>query len=431
MFWRGGTAGDGSCYDVADSSVDQVYAPETRSPAPSEVAAVDATWGIRLLKSGALFATHYDGGRDVACGADADGRHLYQNSARRCAEGGMLAVAILQTYYSPDLTIVGEVAPIGAGVGVELTISAQPAGATAGAPLPVQPAVTVVDVSGNTVTSGPMSVVAVTLALAAGPPGASLRCTGGLSRAAVKGVATFDGCIVDVAGSGYVLAASATALAGAATAPFDVAPAVPALSMAGMPPSIAWGASMRLVARLAPPPAAGGTVDGRTVQLERSMDAQTWTAVARAVTDASGNAELTDRPANNSYYRLVFDGASDLGPATGAVQRVLVRQLMVLRPDNGRAVRVVARGTKVAFTALVRPAREGVAPGRVLCRVYLMVGRTWTLKRESVVTADAGGRAVLRVTFPAAGHWAVRAIAIPTPLNANSVWSPMQRYDAR
>jgi peptidoglycan hydrolase-like amidase len=33
MFWRGGSAADGSCYDVVDSSMDQVFAPETRVPA--------------------------------------------------------------------------------------------------------------------------------------------------------------------------------------------------------------------------------------------------------------------------------------------------------------------------------------------------------------------------------------------------------------
>jgi hypothetical protein len=45
------------------------------------------------------------------------------------------------------------------------------------------------------------------------------------------------------------------------------------------------------------------------------------------------------------------------------------------------------------------------------------------------VTPDATGVAPLSVTFSTRGSWMVRSMADPTPTNANSVWSPAQRYD--
>ena len=107
MVWRGKTADDGSCYDVVDSTVDQVYAPEAHAPVGPLTAAVDATWAITALRSGHLFATHYEGGSNVGCAADADGRRLFQNSAMRCARDGMTAEAILGAYYFPDVEVVG------------------------------------------------------------------------------------------------------------------------------------------------------------------------------------------------------------------------------------------------------------------------------------------------------------------------------------
>ncbi|MGC8634451.1 MAG: SpoIID/LytB domain-containing protein [Candidatus Limnocylindrales bacterium] len=427
MYWRGGTAPDGACYDVVDSSMDQVYSPETETPSTTEIAAVQATWGETLLKSGAFFATHYDGGSSVPCGANADGWHLYQVSAMHCAEGGMLADAILQTYYGPNLVIVGSGAPGSSATAAALRFTTQPRGGTAGLPLSVQPSLAVVDANGQPLTTGPGSTPQVTLALASGPPGAVLSCTGGLSRAAVAGVATFQGCAVNAAGGGYVLLASAPGLAPATSAPFTASVPTPTVSLAADPAVITWGTAATVTIRMTPG-AAGENVAGRTVHVQSSADGQSWGTVADVVTDASGVATLSQRPATNLWYRAVFDGAPDLGPADSPGQRVLVRQLAVLRPDNGAAVRLVPRGATVAFTTVVRPARPELGPGRVLYRVYLLVGRAWTLKREATVVADASGRAGLSIGFPMAGRWYVQAIALPTARNANSVWSAVERY---
>jgi hypothetical protein len=109
MTWRGQSADDGSCYDVVDSTLDQVYGPEVHHPARTLTAAVDATWSVTALRAGHLFTTHYEGGAAVACAADADGRRLFQNSAMRCARDGMPMAAILGAYYFPDVEIVGTV----------------------------------------------------------------------------------------------------------------------------------------------------------------------------------------------------------------------------------------------------------------------------------------------------------------------------------
>ena len=125
MNWRGRTGPDGSCYDVVDSTIDQVYSPETETPAATLTAAADITWTESLRKGGRLFATHYQDGSSVACGANADGYALYQISAVRCAREGLLADAILHRYYDPGLQIVrpGVGDSTGDGIGDVLVVS--------------------------------------------------------------------------------------------------------------------------------------------------------------------------------------------------------------------------------------------------------------------------------------------------------------------
>jgi hypothetical protein len=427
MFWRGGSAADGSCYDVVDSSMDQVYAPETRVPAASLTAAVDATWGISIRKAGGLFVTHYQAGANVDCGVNADGGHLYQVSATHCAQEGMTADLILNTYYGPGLEIVG--GPPAAATPVALRFLAQPSGGSAGAPFPVQPVVAVVDATGQTFAGDASSGTTVSLALTSPTPGASLTCTGGLSRTAVAGLATFDGCLLSGAASGVVLVASAAGLAPASTPPFAVAPAAPSLALAPFATVLSWGQDVQFGANLASPGPADAS--GRTLHLQRSSDGVGWVSVTDLTTDANGTAGAADRPVANAFYRLVFDGAPDMGSSTSPVVRVLVRRLVQLQPDSGGAARRVSRGTTVTFSTLVQPVAGTVAPGRVEYRLYLLVGRSWVVKRTWTVTPDATGVARSRVTFGSRGSWRVRVCALATPTNAISALSPAQRFEVR
>jgi hypothetical protein len=100
MYWRGRSA-TGGCYDVVDSTNDQVYSPETKRPSPVHISAVDATWGWSMLRSGRFFASGYRAGASVACGADSSGTVMYQNGASRCARDGKTATEILKIYYGP------------------------------------------------------------------------------------------------------------------------------------------------------------------------------------------------------------------------------------------------------------------------------------------------------------------------------------------
>jgi len=425
MFWRGKSATDGSCYDVVDSSIDQVYSPETRVPAASITAAVDATWGTTVRRNTSLFVTHYQGGANVACGANADGGHLYQVSATHCAQDGMTASAILETYYGPGLEVVG--GPPVVATPVALRFLAQPSAGAAGVAFPVQPVVAVVDATGQTFVGDSSSGTTVSLALVSTAPGFSLTCTGGPSRGVVGGVAAFDGCLLNGAAPGVVLVASAPGLAPATTSPFPVAAAPPSLTLATTGAVITWGQNVPLAAALVPPGPEGA--GGRTLQLQRSTDGIAWALVADVTTGTDGTAAAVDRPAANTFYRLVFDGAPDLAAASSPVVRVVVRRMALLRPDNRGTVRRVSRGTTVTFSTLVRPVTASVAPGPVTYRLFQLVGRSWVLKRSWTVTPDATGLALLPVAFASRGSWMVRAMAVPTAANANSVWSPAQRYD--
>ncbi len=102
------------------------------------------------------------------------------------------------------------------GTATKLKFTTQPGGGAATAVWATQPAVTVQDAAGNTVTG---SAVPITLTLTTG--------TGVLTCAvnpvnATTGVATFAGCKISLAGAGKVLTASSTGLTGDASAPFAI-----------------------------------------------------------------------------------------------------------------------------------------------------------------------------------------------------------------
>jgi hypothetical protein len=101
MVWRGKKAADGSCYDVVDTTTDQLYRPERDTPAASLVDAIDATWSISLRKGGRLFASGYRTGGSAGCGGDADGWILYQASLYKCARAGQTFDQLLHRYLDP------------------------------------------------------------------------------------------------------------------------------------------------------------------------------------------------------------------------------------------------------------------------------------------------------------------------------------------
>ena len=111
------------------------------------------------------------------------------------------------------------------------TFVAPPASGTAAGLLLGQPSVAIVDANGRVAGAGPGATMPVSLSLAGNPTGATLTCAGGTTQTAVKGIAAFTGCSIDLAGTGYTLRADVAGLSSATSAPFAVAPP-------GAPPEI-------------------------------------------------------------------------------------------------------------------------------------------------------------------------------------------------
>ncbi len=328
---------------------------------------------------------------------------------------------------------------ITAGPASKLGFTAQPNAGVAAQAFPIQPVVAVQDAGGNTVTSGTNSTATVTLSLGAGAPvGAVLTCTGGLSKVAVAGVATFAGCAINAAGT-YTLVATASNLAAATTVTsatsnsFVVtAPGatITLTTSAPIPPGaqnpvILWGQGFTLTVQF------GTNGAGKTFQLQGTRDLLTWTTITTLTTDASGRASLFYTPVTNLYYRAVFAGTPDLAAANSNQVRTVVRQLALLRPTNSGSVKSIGRNSSITFTTTVRPARPELALAKVSFYFYRFSSGAWRLVTKRDVFIDGAGLARTTFKFTSSGQWYVRSQANPTTYNANSILTPVERYSVR
>ena len=169
----------------------------------------------------------------------------------------------------------------------------------------------------------------------------------------------------------------------------------------------------------------------RLVQLEGSRDDVTWTPITTLTTDASGAASFSYRPVTNLFYRAVFAGSADLLPATSNEVRTVVRQTAVLRPTSAGSVRSISRNASITFTTTVRPARPELAPATVSFYFYRQVSGVWRSVTRRDVLIDGAGLARTTFKFTTSGQWYVRSQANPTPYNANSFLSALERYSVR
>ncbi len=188
---------------------------------------------------------------------------------------------------------------------------------------------------------------------------------------------------------------------------------------------ITWGSGIILTTQF------GANGGNRTFQLQAARDGVTWGTIATLKTDAAGRVAFTYRPATNNFYRAVFAGAADLLAGNSNTVRTVVRQIALLRPTNFGMVKTIARNTTITFTVTDRPARPELAPATVSFVFYRFVGGRWTLVGSRLVTVDAAGIAKTTLRFSSSGSWYVRARANPTTYNANSFWSPLERYNVR
>ncbi|MCU0504463.1 MAG: hypothetical protein MUE82_01610 [Chloroflexi bacterium] len=141
-------------------------------------------------------------------------------------------------------------------------------------------------------------------------------------------------------------------------------------------------------------------------------------------TAADGKYTYRYTPVRNYWYRAVSGSSYSQTPNP----RVTVRQTIAIRPENS-GTKSVSAGTKVTFTATVRPSRPELEKAKVLFQLYKKSGSSWVLSKSATLVIDDDGVASWTVTF-SSGSWYVRAQAQPTPVNANSFWSPNQYYSA-
>ena len=107
LHWRGGLNTAGACFDVRDDTYDQVYDP-SQATWSSAAAAVEATWGTRVLKDGSIFPTYYNAGTaNESCGVNAAGWKLWQWGSQACGLAGKTAAEIMLIYYYPGVTVSG------------------------------------------------------------------------------------------------------------------------------------------------------------------------------------------------------------------------------------------------------------------------------------------------------------------------------------
>ncbi|HEY3841954.1 MAG TPA: hypothetical protein VGL48_01775 [Acidimicrobiales bacterium] len=107
---------------------------------------------------------------------------------------------------------------VSVGPAAQLVFTTSPGNGIGGAALSTQPVVAVEDAGGNTVSS---NTSAITLAIGTNPVSGHLTCTSNPLNA-TSGIATFSGCAIDKAGSGYTLTASDGTLTSASSSPFNI-----------------------------------------------------------------------------------------------------------------------------------------------------------------------------------------------------------------
>jgi hypothetical protein len=313
---------------------------------------------------------------------------------------------------------------VGSGTATKLVFRAQPGTSTATQPFGTQPVVAITDAGGNTVTTGTAATRTVTLSIGTNPGGGVLTCTGGLSKVAVAGVATFAGCAISRPGNGYTLVAASSGLTSATSSPFNVTSGAN-LILTTSASVITWGNGVSISARIDQLGA------NRVIQFQGSKNLATWTTITTLTTNSLGTTSFTYRPATNLYYRAVFAGATDLGALTSSTARVVVRQISILRPTNFGAVKRISRGSAITFVDTVRPSRPELTPATVRFVFYRRSSTgVWVLSGLRDVPINSLGLASTRWTFTV-GEWYVRSQARPTPNNANSVWGQVERYSVR
>ena len=195
------------------------------------------------------------------------------------------------------------------GAAAQLAFTTQPSGGTAAVAWATQPAVTVQDAGGNTVTS---SSASVTLAVGTNPGGGTLTCTTNPVTAS-SGVATFAGCKINKSGAGYTLAASSAGLTSGTSGTFTItAGAATQLGFTTQPAGATGGTAWTTQPVATIQDANGNTVTSSsasvTLAISTNPSGGTLTCTTNPVTATSGVATFAGCKINKSgnAYKVRF-----------------------------------------------------------------------------------------------------------------------------
>ncbi|HUG49273.1 MAG TPA: SpoIID/LytB domain-containing protein [Candidatus Limnocylindria bacterium] len=140
---------NGRCFDVRDSTVDQLYRPEQVTVGQKIWRVVDATWGLSVRKDGKFFLTGYRAGSSGVCASDVDGRRLFAKSVIDCAERGWSRERIQRTYYAPNVSFHWSAEQVAPTIGLDVVLEAPTAGLRTGKDLSQKHALVRWDGEGN------------------------------------------------------------------------------------------------------------------------------------------------------------------------------------------------------------------------------------------------------------------------------------------
>jgi hypothetical protein len=109
------------CFDVKDTTADQIYKPQQTGPdgtvylghipTPNIEKAMRETWNVTLRKWNAtkskstLFLTGYRSGQAVPCGSDSTGFKIYQASFMDCVVKNLTTYETLREYFDPTYVV--------------------------------------------------------------------------------------------------------------------------------------------------------------------------------------------------------------------------------------------------------------------------------------------------------------------------------------
>lgn len=276
-----------------------------------------------------------------------------------------------------------------------------PTGSVGGVEFAVQPVVRVTDSAGNTVVSDNTTVVTLAKAPntpATGGPGTH-TCTNGESRIVVNGVATFGGCRIDRAGTGYRLRATSNpVLTPAESNTFNVGVGLTTkLGVIAQPTTGTAGVALSPNIQVAIQDLGGNTVaSGVSAVINLTINPNSTGAIlacanGTSVVTTNGVATFTDCRIDRGGVFTIVAGASSVTPA-GSLTATATTPINVGQPPAqitlSASSTVITWGDTVMFTI----AFGGNGANRSFTLQSSPDNMTWTTIITPPLMTNAGGQ---------------------------------------